>query len=159
MSLRTPAQPSATSAYDVAVALLTRAPLAAAELKRRLSTRGFDDDDIATSLERLRQRGYLDDSSVVELIGRRAAREHRGPAWIEIELERRGLAQAQTQTQDLLRRAHASADADARTSATAKFGPIAALDAATRARALRYLMRRGFPEASCRAALDLDEAS
>lgn len=53
---------SATSPWSAALALLARRDRSADELATRLRRKGFTEKDIAATLERCREYGYLDDA-------------------------------------------------------------------------------------------------
>ena len=53
---------SATSPWNAALALLARRDRSAEELAARLRRKGFTEKDIAATLERCREYGYLDDA-------------------------------------------------------------------------------------------------
>ena len=148
-------QPEA-SALAVGLGLLSRRAHSHQELKRKLSRRGYSDEQTEAALTRLSELRYLDDQSfAVGLVRRRGA--VRGPMALSAELAARGVD-----------RVHVDA-------ALAGFDAEAQLAAATRLAERLYarkpqagyrdmlnevgskLMRRGFSanvvRAACRAAL------
>jgi regulatory protein len=148
-------QPEA-SALAVGLGLLSRRAHSRMELKRKLSRRGYSEEQTESALTRLSELRYLDDQSFAHgLVRRRGA--VRGPMALSAELAARGVG-----------RAHADA-------AVAGFEPEAQLAAATHLAERLYarkpgaayrqvldeigskLMRRGFSativRAACRAVL------
>jgi regulatory protein len=148
-------QPEA-SALAVGLGLLSRRAHSRIELKRKLSRRGYSEEQTEAALTRLSELRYLDDQSFAEgLVRRRGA--IRGPLALSAELAARGVD-----------RVHADA-------ALAGFDAEAQLAAATRLAERLYarkpqtgyrdmlntlgpkLMRRGFSanvvRAACRAVL------
>jgi regulatory protein len=79
-------------ALQLAYRCLTRRPHTERELEARLHLRGVSDTDIASTLDHLKQRGYLDDAATAA----RWARSWRiqkgwGPLRVRAELIRRGV--------------------------------------------------------------------
>ena len=60
----------ADSAYLTALKQLARRELSEAQIRQRLSRRGFTPDDIDPAIARLRQDGSLDDARVAAAIAR-----------------------------------------------------------------------------------------
>ncbi len=78
--------------YEKAVELLARRSHFEAELARKLVQRGYDREEIAAALSRLREQGYLDDGRTAgELVEQRRARGPEGSRRLEAELARRGV--------------------------------------------------------------------
>ena len=148
-------QPEA-SALAVGLGLLSRRAHSRLELKRKLSRRGYSEEQTEAALARLSELRYLDDQSfAVGLVRRRGA--VRGPMALSAELAARGVDRVHVDT------------------ALAGFDAAAQLAAATRLAERLYarkpqagyrdmlnevgskLMRRGFSanvvRAACRAAL------
>ena len=83
------------------------------ELQRKLLRKGFEDEDVEAALERLTERGYLDDNAFARAVVRRRSTS-RGQIAIVAELIAKGVSRP---------------DAD---EAVADFDPAAQLEAATR---------------------------
>ncbi|MEO1368308.1 MAG: RecX family transcriptional regulator [Acidobacteriota bacterium] len=116
---------------EKAVELLARRAHFERELRRKLHTRGFDDLDIDTTLDRLTEQGHLDDRATAELyVAGRLRRGGFGPRRLEAELMERGV------------------DGDeARAVVTAAVGDEAALADAAADRWLRTKGSRATPQA------------
>ena len=81
------------AAVDDALRSLARKPLTEAEVARRLAARGHPPAAVATALERLRERGYLNDSELAfDYIVLRAERLGHGPERLIGDLVERGVS-------------------------------------------------------------------
>lgn len=81
------------SARLVALRLLGRRDYTREELRRRLSDRGFPDDEIEAALDRLRVEGFQDDARAARAFVRTATDiKGRGPLRIRQELKARGVS-------------------------------------------------------------------
>jgi regulatory protein len=77
-------------AFDAGVRLLARRPYAGAELSRRLSSMGYEEDEVRSALGVFLELGYIDDATYAEgHVRRRAAK--RGPRALAAELAARGV--------------------------------------------------------------------
>ncbi|MEM8997420.1 MAG: RecX family transcriptional regulator [Acidobacteriota bacterium] len=116
---------------EKAVELLARRAHFRRELRRKLRTRGFDELDVDTTLDRLSEQGHLDDRATAEFyVAGRLRRGGFGPRRLEAELMERGV------------------DGDeARAVVTAAVGDEAALAGAAADRWLRTNGRRATPQA------------
>jgi regulatory protein len=136
------ATPTGT-AEAYALRLLVGRPLSAAQLKERLSEKGFAADAVDAALEAMRHYRYIDDAKYADMLRASAARQGKGPQWIAHTLRRRGIDPG-------LAREAAQVPADeAQAQAEALIGRRFAgrADAHTpriRQRALRFLAGRGF---------------
>ncbi len=81
------------AAYGKAVELLARRPHFAAEVRRKLAARGFAPEAVAGALERLAERGYLDDRAAAHAWVESARRRGYGPRRLRAELASRGVAE------------------------------------------------------------------
>ena len=82
------------SALDAGLRALRAADRSRAELDERLAQRGFGAADREEALAELERLGYLDDERTAELRAARLAERGYGDAYIEADLERRGLPAA-----------------------------------------------------------------
>jgi regulatory protein len=81
----------ADTAYITALTLLARRELSEAQVRQRLSRRGFTPDDIASAVDRLRQDGSLDDARVAAAIARsQLSIKKRGARRVRREIEAAG---------------------------------------------------------------------
>ena len=81
----------ASSCFEKACDLLALRPHFRAELVRKLSQRGHDEEAIAAALEKLGELGYLDDAGCARsLVAGSLSRRGYGPLRMRAELERRG---------------------------------------------------------------------
>ena len=87
---RRSSKPPAGSAYDAGLRLISLRDHSAAELRRKLKRRGYDDNAIESTRERLGERGYLNDQVFARLYAQRRARTH-GRLAISAELAARGV--------------------------------------------------------------------
>lgn len=84
----------AVSAYGRSVDLLVRREHCAAELRHKLSKRGYHGDEIEAALERLIDEGYLSDARFAELYAEQRAAKGYGQLKIRSELVSRGVDDA-----------------------------------------------------------------
>ncbi|MBM4265929.1 MAG: regulatory protein RecX [Deltaproteobacteria bacterium] len=141
---------------QLAMRALARRPRTTTEIEALLRERALPGEVVAATLERLRERAYLDDGAVVEAVVRDGERRHIGSVRIAQVLARRGLSDA------LVERARAeSAEGDlerARRLVARRFRLGFGEDSRRLARAARLLRSRGYPGAVVRAILG-DEAA
>ena len=104
-----------------------------ADLKQRLSRRGYEAAEIEDATGLVRTYKYVDDDALADAAVREAARTGRGPYWVRQTLLRRGVSEA------LAARAEAAAEKTSRDDARGK-----ALTSAERQRASRFILSRGF---------------
>ncbi len=127
----------AVTAYGRAVDLLVRREHCRAELRHKLTKRGYDNGEIDAALDRLSDEGYLSDVRFAQLYAEQRAHKGYGQLKIQSELVARGV------DGDLARQQVADLDADwvdiARTVLLAKSKP-----SDDYARLRRVLERRGF---------------
>lgn len=77
--------------YGKAVQLLASRPHFRRELQAKLAKRDFSPEEISEALDRLAQRGYLDDSkTAVAFVEQRLSRGSEGRLRLKAELEKRG---------------------------------------------------------------------
>lgn len=82
---------SSPSCYDKAVALLARRPHFRRQLQEKLVARGFPQEEIERTLERLAREGYLDDRRAArDFVAARLERGGVGRRRLWVELQRRG---------------------------------------------------------------------
>ena len=144
----------ADNAYLTALRQLARRELSEAQIRQRLSRRGFTTDDIDDAVTRLRQDGSLDDARVAAAIARsQLSIRKRGARRVRREIEAAGIAPS------LAERAVAEvyADVDAEALLTAaidrRLGPRRLGDDREMARLYRYLVGQGFESDRAMAAL------
>jgi regulatory protein len=136
----------AATALDTALRLLARRPHFRAELERKLSQRGYPEEEIAEALARVAELGYLDDLGLARAeVGRLRARRGLSGAAVAAELGRKGVDAEVVAA--ALAGAGSEADADAADLATAR--EVArrwlASHASDRAALGRHLSRKGHP--------------
>jgi regulatory protein len=139
------------SIRKIALDLLARREHSVAELREKLASRGFEPEEIDTTLAVLMDDGLLSEDRFVEnFVGSYTRRGH-GPIWLRAELERRGIAGAQI-TETL-----ANMDVDwveaAETVRRKRFGAKVPADFKEQARQARFLQYRGFTAEQARAVL------
>ena len=113
-----------------------------ADLKQRLSRRGYEAAEIEDATGLVRTYKYVDDDALADAAVREAARTGRGPYWVRQTLLRRGVSEA------LAARAEAAAEKtsrdDARNLFLRRYARGKALTSAERQRASRFILSRGF---------------
>jgi regulatory protein len=114
------------------------------EVRSRLAAQGASPAVIAATLRRLQREGYVDDRRLARNAAESAARRGHGSERLRAALTARGVAAAAID--EALRVAFTDETELARQTLARRFSE--ALERpADRARAARYLLRRGFPEA------------
>lgn len=87
--------PAETSAWDRAIAYLARRDASYREIEATLLRAGHPRDEIASVLERLRERKLVDEKALAYNLASRRARQGRyGPARVRQELQGRGISRA-----------------------------------------------------------------
>jgi regulatory protein len=129
---------SARSCYDQAVALLAGRSHFRRQLQEKLARRGYPEDEIAETLTRLTEQGYLDDDRVTrEFIQQRRGGE--GARRVRAELVKRGAPAAAIASEIA-----ALLPADDRAAALAAARSLPPRRQADGAAVARYLNRKGF---------------
>ena len=86
------------SAHDAALGLLSLRARSVAEMRRRLTMRGVDDDAIEEEVERLKRAGLLDDEAFARAwVEERERLSPRGSRMLRLELRRHGIAADQVE--------------------------------------------------------------
>jgi regulatory protein len=135
----------ADTAYLSALKQLARRELSEAQLRQRLSRRGFPADDIDTAVSRLREDGSLDDARVAGAIARsQVGLKKRGPLRVRREIEAAGIAPALAER--AIAEVYAGVDSDALLAAAIdrRVGSRGLEDDRDLARVYRYLLGQGF---------------
>ena len=133
--------------------LLARRDYSRLELERRLDSRGYAPDEVATLIAELVESRALDDVRFAHNYVSYHAARGQGPVRIRLELEALGLGA------DLIDTALAGEQdwqALAREQRTRRFGPGAPAGRAEQLRQARFLQSRGFSSDHIRAALGAD---
>jgi regulatory protein len=144
----------ADSAYLTALKQLARRELSEAQIRQRLSRRGFTPDDIDTTVARLRQDGSLDDARVAGAIARsQLSLKKRGARRVRREIEAAGIASALAER--AVAEVYAEVDGDALIAAAIdrRLGTRRLDDDREMARLYRYLVGQGFESDRAMAAL------
>lgn len=144
----------AENAYLTALRQLARRELSEAQIRQRLSRRGFTTDDIDTAVTRLRQDGSLDDARVAAAIARsQLSLKKRGERRVRREIEAAGIAPALAER--AVAEVYAEVDADALVTAAIdrRLGTRRLADEREMARLYRYLVGQGFDADRAMAAL------
>jgi regulatory protein len=89
-SKRDPSKPPRDTAKARAVNLLSRREHGRAELFQKLTTRGFEADDVNTALDRLEELRLLDDGRASEALARWWAGRGDGPIKVRAKLRQKG---------------------------------------------------------------------
>jgi regulatory protein len=150
-SAAAPAGRRRPSIRKIALDILARREHSVAELREKLASRGFEPEEIDTTLAVLMDDGLLSEDRFVEnFVGSHTRRGH-GPIWLRAELERRGIASSQI-TETL-----ANMDVDwveaAETVRRKRFGATVPADFKEQGRQARFLQYRGFTAEQARAVL------
>jgi len=144
----------ADSAYLTALQQLARRELSEAQIRQRLSRRGFTADDIDPAVARLRQDGSLDDARVAAAIARsQLSLKKRGARRVRREIEAAGISSALADR--AVAEVYADVDSDALMVAAIdrKLGTRRLDDDREMARLFRYLVGQGFDSERAMAAL------
>ena len=144
----------AETAYLTALTQLARRELSEAQLRQRLSRRGFPPDDIDGAIDRLRQDGSLDDARVAAAIARsQLSIKKRGARRVRREIEAAGITSALAER--AVAEVYAEVDADALMAAAIdrRLGTRRLDDDREMARLYRYLVGQGFDADRAMAAL------
>ena len=144
----------AENAYVTALTLLARRELSEAQVRQRLSRRGFTPDDIDDAVTRLRQDGSLDDARVAAAIARsQLSLKKRGARRVRREIEAAGITSALADR--AVAEVYAEVDGDALLAAAIdrKLGTRRLEDDREMARLYRYLVGQGFDADRAMAAL------
>ena len=105
---------SRAAAYRAAIRLLEHQDRTVADLRKRLTARGFDADVVVDTLDRLQRDGFVNDARYAERYAS-SMRELRGygARRIQLELSRRGVDQELVASASSVARADEQATADA----------------------------------------------
>ena len=144
----------ADSIYLTALKQLARRELSEAQIRQRLSRRGFTPEDIDLAIDRLRQDGSLDDARVAAAIARsQLSIKKRGARRVRREIEAAGITPALAER--AVAEVYAEVDADALMAAAIdrRLGTRRLDDDREMARLYRYLVGQGFDADRAMAAL------
>ena len=144
----------ADSAYLTALQQLARRELSEAQVRQRLSRRGFTPEDIDDAVTRLRQDGSLDDARTAAAIARsQLSLKKRGARRVRREIEAAGISSALADR--AVAEVYADVDSDALMVAAIdrKLGTRRLDDDREMARLFRYLVGQGFDSERAMAAL------
>jgi len=144
----------ADNAYLTALRHLARRELSEAQIRQRLSKRGFLPDDIDTAVARLRENGSLDDARVASAIARsQLSLKKRGERRVRREIEAAGIASALAER--AIAEVYGDVDADALLASAIdrRLGTRQLDDDREMARIYRYLVGQGFESDRAMAAL------
>ncbi|HEU4780141.1 MAG TPA: regulatory protein RecX [Steroidobacteraceae bacterium] len=143
------------SAHAFAIAQLARRDFSAADLRRKLKERGFEESAIASALAVLSASNVVNDDRYGENVVAYRSRRGLGPARIRQELKRSGLGSEVIQaTMDKAKAAGPDFVGLARAARDRKFGSNLPKDWKERSRQARFLQYRGFSTDHIRAVLD-----
>jgi len=142
MARRSSDKTTQPSAYDKALGLLARREHSARELKGKLARRGFDPDENAVALERLRSKDFQSDARFGEMLVRSRIESGYGPRWILAELRTHGIGEEEAGT--LIAAAEPDWPELARRQLRRRYGGKAASTLAERSKRVAFLLRRGF---------------
>jgi regulatory protein len=143
-----------TSAHAFAIAYLARRDFSAADLRRKLRERGFEESAIEPVLATLESSNVINDERYGNNVVAYRSRRGHGPARIRQELKRAGLGSDAIQTtMDRAKQDGPDFIALARAAKTRKFGAGIPKDRKEWARQARFLQYRGFSTDHIRAVL------
>ena len=135
----------ADNAYLTALRQLARRELSEAQIRQRLSRRGFTSGDIDSALTRLREDGSVDDARVAAAIARsQLSIKKRGERRVRREVEAAGISSALAER--AVAEVYGDVDADALLAAAIdrRLGTRRLDDDREMARLYRYLVGQGF---------------
>jgi len=134
------------SAYEKALGLLARREHSARELRSKLERRGFEADENAEALERLRSKDFQNDDRFGEMLVRSRIEGGYGPRWIIAELRTHGIAESRAR--ELIDAAEPDWPALVRRQMQRRYGAKPAANLAERSKRAAFLLRRGFDAAT-----------
>ena len=138
-------------AWDRAIRLLAAHDRSEQEIRSRLAARGESATTIAATVRRLRHFRYLDDRRFALGVAEQAVRRGYGSEYVRAQLEHKGVAE---HVIEQALQASFDNEADLAKQALARHFREESREEARHAKAARFLLRRGFPEAVVFAILD-----
>lgn len=139
------------SAYQRALGLLVRREHSRKELGRKLADRGIEREDADEALDKLERQQFQSDDRFAAALARSRASAGYGPMRIRAELATHGLSRDLVQA--ALEACERDWDESARDIAARRFGGKGLADPGRRRKAVDFLLRRGFSQASAVAAV------
>lgn len=133
----------ARSINEVAIAALSRREHSVFEMQRKLKQKGFTDDEITKSIQRLIENNLLSEERFTESYINMRKRRGYGPLRIAQELTQRGVAE--DDFAGYLDRNNPEWLKVMRDQYVKKFGQQLAKEYAEKAKRAKYLQSRGFP--------------
>lgn len=133
-------------AYQKALELLVRREHSRRDLKRKLGLRGADPAEAEAAIEKLAGLGYQDDLRFGTAFARDRAHSGYGPVRIRQELAGHGLPR--DAVEQAIEACEADWPASARSLIDKRYRPEGLADPARRRKAVDFLLRRGFDQAS-----------
>jgi regulatory protein len=149
--LRSTASDAVGRAWDRAIRLLAARDRSEQEIRSRLVASGESGAAVTATLRRLRRYRYVDDQRFALSVAEQARRRGYGSEYVRAQLEHKGVAD---QVIEQALRASLDDEAELAERALARHFPEELRQPAERAKAARFLLRRGFPEAVVFAILD-----
>lgn len=131
------------SINEVAIAALSRREHSVLEMRRKLKNKGFEDDEISSSIARLIENNLLSEERFTESYINMRKRRGYGPLRIAQELCQRGVSEEGFT--DYLDRNNPEWRQVMRDQYIKKYGQQLAVEYAEKARRAKYLQSRGFP--------------
>jgi len=134
----------AKAAWQYALRLLAVHDRSELDVRQRLAARGAPPGTVDATIARLHELHYLDETRFARGAAAHAVRRGHGSEWVRAELTAKGIAAALIE--DVIEGAYVDELALARGVLTRRFRtpPTQAVE---RAKAARFLLQRGFPEA------------
>ena len=151
-SFRTSEQTPLNYAYS----LLARGDYSAARLSEKLRAKGFTSQAASATVEALQARGHLDDTRLARGLAERFQNQGFGPRGVRVKLKQRGLTEDVIATA-LSERVEQTDIEIAQRLVQRRFSPAALEEPKTRARAYRFLLRRGYSASVAASVLGRDE--
>ncbi len=142
---------ASATAYGRALGLLGRREHSRRELRDKLIARGITDDEADAALTRLDDKGFQSDQRFAEMLARSRIAQGHGPIRILAELRLKGI-DAHT-AQIAIDQQHPDWQVLAADLCRRRFRGVAA-NHAERSKRANFLVRRGFPAAIARSAID-----
>lgn len=140
----TPSSRRARPALDVALRLLARREHSRRELRTKLSSRGYEADEIGRTLDRLAGRNLVSDERFAEAFLRSRLERGQGPLKIRAQLKERGVDAPLVDA--VLKEAEVDWDLRAAAARSRRFGEPPPGNREDMARQARFLRGRGFSE-------------
>ncbi len=144
--------PPRSTPYQYAIYLLSKRDYSFAELRQKMQLKGYDVEDIDSTLQRLQEAHYIDDERFIENFIRAGVNKGYGSLRIQQDLRQKGIIAAE---QINLLFAEIDWQTHAAQCRHKRFGAEKPKTPQEKAKQVRFLQARGFTSSQCFAALNI----